>query len=70
MGSGAPPHTASSSKAAGTNRQSQDSSDFSMRDLENEIVDISSNSQGIPSSKVKLLFAKSKGNRRFYCVTG
>jgi len=41
-------------------RQRDDSSNLSMRDLENEIVDISSSSSG-SSSKVKLLFAKSKG---------
>jgi TBC1 domain family member 15 len=54
---------ASSSKSVPA-RSDEDSTDFSMRDLENEIVDISSSSSG-PSatspSKVKLLFAKSKG---------
>jgi len=68
MGSGAPPRTASSSNAAaGTSRQSGESSEFSMRELENEIVDISAASSGLTSSKVKLLFAKSKGTT-FHCV--
>ena len=39
-----------------------DASSLSMRDLENEIVDISSSTNVTP--KVKLLFAKSKGTTK------
>jgi hypothetical protein len=38
-----------------------DSPNLSMQDLENEIVDITSSSTSSPPTKVKLLFAKSKG---------
>lgn len=68
MGGSVPPATSSSKPAAsGQTRTSADSPSFSMRDLENEIVDISSSSSAVSaspsvSSKVKLLFAKSKGS--------
>jgi hypothetical protein len=68
MGGSVPPATSSSKPTApGQPRTSADSPSFSMRDLENEIVDISSPSSGVSpspplSSKVKLLFAKSKGS--------
>src|SRR5277367_4846783 len=71
MGGSVPPpkSSAKSSTPAGQARTSAESTSFSMRDLENEIVDISSSSSGLSaitspsSSKVKLLFAKSKGSQ-------
>ena len=68
---GSVPQTSTSTSAAAGARQSDDSANLSMRDLENEIVDISSSSSSSgSSSKVKLLFAKSKGtfSRRGYVV--
>lgn len=59
---GSVPRASPSLKATST-QSSDDTSNFSMRELENEIVDISSLSETYApkSSKVKLLFAKSKG---------
>lgn len=58
MGGSLPQNASSKTTPA---RASDDSASLSMRELENELVDISSSSSGL-SSKVKLLFAKSKGS--------
>jgi hypothetical protein len=58
MGGSLPQNASSKTTPA---RASDESASLSMRELENELVDISSSSSGL-SSKVKLLFAKSKGS--------
>ena len=52
-----------------SNPNMEGSTTFSMRDVENELVDITATSSSTStSSKVKLLFAKSKGIASDGCV--